>query len=79
MLYIRLDDMVVKRAEHEQIASNTKAITNMILLVGLGGLIANGTIGLVFIGEVLVLGVTNRATKWLIKNRRRLINKVVTQ
>lgn len=68
MIYIDLSDRIIQRAKNDRIAKYTRLTTQVVLWSGVGFLIANGTIGIKLIGEMLIIGSTNKITKKLIKN-----------
>lgn len=76
MLYITLDDEIIKRAKQNRIAKNTRIITNCFLWSGLGALIINGTVGIGLIGDMVVIGLVNKGTKWVVKNRKSMIKRL---
>jgi hypothetical protein len=71
-----MDDLIIKKAKEDRMARNSKRITLTVLWSGLGIMILNGTIGLTLIGECIVIGGANKVTKWMIKNRKRLVNDI---
>ena len=74
-MYICMDDMIMKRAKYEQIAINTKAITNTILYTTGGVLIGTGVIGIAVMGNCLLIMGVNRITKIIIR-KTGVVNKV---
>jgi len=77
MLYVDLNDRVLKRAKANRIGKYTKIGTQTVLWGGLGILIGSGVIGLNIIRDLVVLGCVNKATKWTVKNRKMIKNKII--
>ena len=75
MMFICMDDMIMKRAKYEQIAVDTKAITNTILYTGLGVAIGAGVIGLPIVGNYMIIIGVNKIVRIVIK-KTGVINKV---
>jgi hypothetical protein len=79
MMCLDLDDKIMERARIKRIGTYSKVGTNIVLWGGLGYLIIIGTIGLTFIGELMVIGIANRGTKWIIKNRKIIFKKTAIE
>jgi cytochrome b561 len=75
MIYICLDDMIIRRAKEKQLARNTKEITNTVLYTTLGVLIGSGFIGMAVVGNCLFLIGVNKVTKIIIK-KTGIVNKM---
>jgi len=69
-----MGDMIVRRAELERLSNNVRDITNIILYTGLSGMIAANIISETIIAEFIVIGIVNKSAKYLIRNRKELIN-----
>ena len=67
MISICMDDLIIRRAKNEQIATNTKAITNAMLCTVGGVLIGTGTIGIAVLGECVIIFGINKISKIIIK------------
>jgi hypothetical protein len=74
MICLDLDDKIMERARINRIGKYTRIGTNTVLWSGFGVLIVSGTVGIAFLGELLIIGIVNKGTKWIIKNRKRLIH-----
>lgn len=69
MMKINLSDKIMERAKINRISKYSRIGTNVILWGGFGGLIVSGVIGINIIGQLVVIGLANKCTKWVIKNK----------
>jgi hypothetical protein len=74
MMCLDLDDKIMERARLNRIGKYTRLGTNTVLWSGFSILVINGTIGIGFLSNIIIIGVANKGTKWIIKNRKKLIS-----
>lgn len=75
MVYICMDDMIMKKAKYEQLAINTKATTNAVLYGTAGVLIGTGIIGLPIVGNYIILIGINKVARIVIR-KTKVVNKM---
>jgi len=75
MLYISLDDQIMRKGKCDKVSQNTKIVTNVVLYSGLVTLIGTGVISTtVVINCVIFIGI-NKVAKIAIK-KSNVVNKI---
>ena len=75
MISICMDDLIMRKAKNEQIATNTKAITNAMLCTVGGVMVGSGIIGMTVVGNCLLIMGINKVTKIVIR-KTGIISKI---
>ena len=75
MICICLDDMIMKKAKYEQIAIETKSITNTLLCTVTGVLVGTGVIGIAVVGNCMLIIGVNKVAKVIIR-KTGVVNKM---